>query len=249
VYGRRVRFLVVLAVATACKNDKPAPAPVPSDAAPRAVDPYSEDRERMVREIEARGIRDEHVLAAMRAVPRHEFVPPAIRSHAYDDSAQQIGFGLTISQPFIVATMTEAAHITAGNRVLEIGTGSGYQAAVLRQLGCQVYTIEIHDQLAKRTDAVFWYLGIHTIQFRTGDGYFGWPEAAPFDAILVTAAAPEVPKPLLEQLKPGGRIVIPIGGPDDQTLEVITRDADGVTTKELLPVLFGPMTGEVRRKP
>ena len=241
-----VTSLVVVVVVAACKDDKPPPPPVPRDAAVR-VDPYADQRERMVQTtIERRGIRDEHVLAAMRAVPRHEFVPPTIRPRAYDDSALPIGFGLTISQPFIVATMTEAAHVTKGSRVLEIGTGSGYQAAVLAALGCQVYTIEINDELAKRTDLVFRELGLHTIQFRTGDGYFGWPEAAPFDAILVTAAAPRVPKPLLDQLKPGGRIVIPVGV-DDQNLEVVTKSADGTTVDDLMPVLFGPMTGEVRR--
>jgi len=241
----RLVLVMMLAVA-ACKDDKPPPAPTPRDAAVR-VDPYADQRERMVQTtIERRGIRDEHVLAAMRAVPRHEFVPPTIRTRAYDDSALPIGFGLTISQPFIVATMTEAAHVAKGSRVLEIGTGSGYQAAVLAAIGCQVYTIEINDDLAKRTDLVFRELGLHTIQVRTGDGYFGWPEAAPFDAILVTAAAPRVPKPLLDQLKPGGRIVIPVGI-DDQNLEVVTKDAGGTTVDELMPVLFGPMTGEVRR--
>jgi protein-L-isoaspartate(D-aspartate) O-methyltransferase len=235
-----------MVVVVACKDDKPPPPPAPRDAAVR-VDPYADERERMVHDtIERRGIRDEHVLAAMRTVPRHEFVPPTIRKRAYDDSALPIGFGLTISQPFIVATMTESAHVTKGSRVLEIGTGSGYQAAVLSALGCQVYTIEINDELAKRTDLVFRELGLHTIQFRTGDGYFGWPEAAPFDAILVTAAAPRVPKPLLDQLKPGGRMVIPVGT-DDQNLEVVTKGADGTTVDELMPVLFGPMTGEVRR--
>jgi protein-L-isoaspartate(D-aspartate) O-methyltransferase len=212
------------------------------------VDPYADERARMVREtIESRGIRDKRVVAAMRAVPRHLFVPPAIRARAYEDSALPIGFGLTISQPFIVATMTEAAHIKRGSRVLEIGTGSGYQAAILDALGCQVYTIEINEELAKRTDLVFKQLGLSTIQFRTSDGYFGWQEAAPFDAIIVTAAAPRVPKPLLDQLAPGGRIVIPVGI-DDQNLEVVTRDAGGTHVEELMQVLFGPMTGEVRRR-
>lgn len=244
----RSSLVMMLVVVAACQDDKPAaPASAPPLEPAVRTDPYAEARDRMVREtIEGRGLRDEHVLAAMRAVPRQSFVPPDIRARAYDDSALPIGFGLTISQPFIVATMTEAAHLTKGNRVLEIGTGSGYQAAVLSALGCQVYTIEINEGLAKRTDLVFRELGLHTIQFRTGDGYFGWPEAAPFDAIIVTAAAPRVPQPLLDQLKPGGRIVIPVGT-DDQSLEVVTRDPHGTNVEELMPVLFGPMLGEVRR--
>src|SRR5258706_3541543 len=141
----------------------------------------------MVRDtIERRGIHDQAVLEAMRVVPRHQFVPHEIRGRAYADSALPIGFGLTISQPYIVATMTVAAHVRRGSRVLEIGTGSGYQAAVLAAMGCEVYTIEIDEELAKRTRAVFRFLGLRTIQFRTGDGYFGWADAAPFDAILVT---------------------------------------------------------------
>src|SRR4029077_14482588 len=136
-----------------------------------------------------------------------------------------------------VATMTAAARLERGCRVLEVGTGSGYQAAGLYALGCEVYTIEINEGLAKRTRAVFRHLGLRTIQFRTGDGYYGWPDAAPFDAILVTAAAPEVTKPLLEQLKPDGRMVIPVGGPGEQVLEVITKDG---APRELLPVRFGP---------
>jgi len=248
----RFLFVMMLVAGAACKDDRPPPPPPTQPPTPRVVapevDPYADERARMVREtIESRGIRDKRVLAAMRAVPRHSFVPPAIRARAYEDSALPIGFGLTISQPFIVATMTEAAHIKRGSRVLEIGTGSGYQAAILSALGCQVYTIEINEELAKRTDLVFKDLGLTTIQFRTGDGYFGWPEAAPFDAIIVTAAAPRVPKPLLDQLKPGGRVVIPVGI-DDQNLEVVTLDADGTHVEELMQVMFGPMTGEARRR-
>jgi protein-L-isoaspartate(D-aspartate) O-methyltransferase len=185
------------------------------------------------------------VLAAMRKVPRHAFVPPEIRSRAYDDSALPIGFGLTISQPYIVAAMTEAAHVHAENRVLEIGTGSGYQAAVLAAMGCDVYTIEINADLAKRTELVFQQQGLRTIKRRTGDGYFGWSEAAPFDAILVTAAAAEVPKPLLDQLKVGGHLVIPLGT-DEQVLTVVTKTSDGTTREPLLDVLFGPMLGAIR---
>jgi protein-L-isoaspartate(D-aspartate) O-methyltransferase len=247
--------MLATAVVASCKGDKPAPASAPvaaprdAKAAPPIADPYADAREQMVHDtLELRGIRDQRVLAAMRQVPRHEFIPPDIRARAYADSALPIGFGLTISQPYIVATMTQAAHLEPGNRVLEIGTGSGYQAAVLSAIGCEVYTIEIDEGLAKRTRAVFRYLGLRTIQFRTGDGYFGWPDAAPFDAILVTAAAPDVPRPLLEQLKPGGRIVIPVGDPDGQNLEVITSDVNGAHVDSLMPVLFGPMSGEVRKR-
>jgi protein-L-isoaspartate(D-aspartate) O-methyltransferase len=234
--------LAGLAAAAACKGEKPADPPAPKDAVAVDPDPFADARERMVRDtIEARGIHDERVLAAMRQVPRDQFIPHEVRARAYADSALPIGFGLTISQPFIVATMTVASHAKRGDRILEIGTGSGYQAAVLAALGCEVYTIEIDEDLAKRTRAVFRHLGLRTIQFRTGDGYFGWPDAAPFDAILVTAAAPAVPPPLLEQLKPGGRIVIPVGGRDEQHLEVVTRDG----VDQLMPVIFGPMHGEV----
>jgi len=247
---RVVRIALLVLVVVACKDDKPAAPPPHRDEPPRVVDPYEAERERMVRDtIEARGIRDERVLAAMRKVPRHAFVPPEIRAQAYDDRALPIGFGLTISQPYIVAMMSEAAHVRPENRVLEIGTGSGYQAAVLAAIGCQVYTIEINEQLAKRTDLVFRQQGLHTIVNRTGDGYRGIADAAPFDAILVTAAAPEIPRPLLDQLKPGGRMVIPIGGADEQQLEVVTRDADGSIHEEpLLDVLFGPMLGEIRKQ-
>jgi protein-L-isoaspartate(D-aspartate) O-methyltransferase len=246
---RLLGWLVVAVVATVgCKGDKPADKPAPRDArvADPEPDPFAETRETMVRNtIERRGIHDEAVLAAMRDVPRHMFVPHEVRARAYDDSALPIGFGLTISQPYIVATMTSAAHIKRGDRVLEIGTGSGYQAAILYAMGCEVYTIEIEEELAKRTRAVFRHLGLRTIQFRTGDGYFGWADAAPFDAILVTTAAPVVPPPLLEQLKPGGRIVIPVGTREEQFLEVVTREHGEMHTEQLMQVIFGSMHGEI----
>jgi protein-L-isoaspartate(D-aspartate) O-methyltransferase len=183
----------------------------------------------------------------MRTVPRHEMVPPEIRDEAYADSALPIGFGLTISQPYIVAIMTEAAEVRARHRVLEIGTGSGYQAAVLAELGAEVYTIEIHEELAARSQKVLARLGYDTVHVEVGDGYRGWPEAAPFDAILVTAAAPVIPPPLVEQLRPGGILVMPLGGELAQELVAVVKRPDGtLVPRVLLDVRFGPMLGEVQ---
>jgi len=240
-----MRVALVLAFA-ACHAD------APSDEAKRAPvevapDPYAEKRLHMVEDtLVPRGIDDPHVLAAMNKVPRHELVPPNVRDQAYTDRALPIGFGLTISQPFIVATMTQAAVVKPGDRVLEIGTGSGYQAAVLAEIGAHVYTIEIVDELAARTRNVLTHLGYDAIQLRVGDGYRGWPDAAPFDAIIVTAAAPEAPQPLLDQLAIGGHMVIPVGD-DDQYLVAITHGRDHDETRVLMPVRFGRMTGEAQR--
>ena len=204
----------------------------------------SVEREQMVRDtIEAKGIHDPRVLAAMRRVPRHELVPAALQARAYDDNALAIGHEQTISQPYIVAAMTEAAHVGPGKRVLEIGTGSGYQTAVLAELGADVYSIEILEPLGKRAAADLARLGYTGIHLRIGDGYRGWPEAAPFDAIVVTAAPLEVPQPLVDQLAVGGRLVIPIGK-DDQVLKVVTRTATGVKSETLFGVRFVPMTGQ-----
>jgi protein-L-isoaspartate(D-aspartate) O-methyltransferase len=243
---RWVSWVVVLA---ACHDDKPPP-PAETKRAEHKLDPYASDREHMVRDtIAERGVRDERVLEAMRSVPRHEFVPIDIRDHAYEDRPQPIGFGLTISQPYIVATMTEAAQLHPGDRVLEIGTGSGYQAAVLAELSAEVYTIEIVEELAKRTQETFKRLGLDEIHTRIGDGYDGWRDAAPFDAIIVTAAPPTVPPPLLDQLRVGGRLVAPVGGDDDQQLKVFTRTRDGITERTLIDVRFGPMTGKAKSTP
>jgi len=194
--------------------------------------------------VAARGVKDPAVLSAMRRVPRHEFVPAAQRARAYADDALAIGFEQTISQPYIVGLMTEAAHLTPGKRVLEIGTGSGYQTAVLAELGAEVYSIEIVEPLAQRSHALLARLGYTKLHLRIGDGYRGWPDAAPFDAIIVTAAPREVPQPLVAQLAVGGRLVIPVGD-QAQTLRVIERGAGGGTTSEtLLDVRFVPMTGE-----
>jgi len=194
-------------------------------------------------QIEARGVEDPRVLDAMRRVPRHEFVPAAIRDRAYDDNALPIGEGQTISQPYIVALMTELARLGPDSKVLEVGTGSGYQAAVLSLVAGQVYTIEIVEPLARRAAATLARLDYANVQSRVGDGWAGWPEAAPFDAILVTAAPERVPPALLDQLAPHGRLVIPVGGRGVQTLEVHERTESGFRVEKVAPVLFVPMTG------
>jgi protein-L-isoaspartate(D-aspartate) O-methyltransferase len=218
-------------------------------AAPRAAaDPTREAREAMVaRQIVGRGITDAAVLAAMRRVPRHLFVPAAVVDRAYDDSPLPIGHEQTISQPYIVAIMTELAAVRRGARVLEIGTGSGYQAAVLAELGADVYTIEIVEPLGRQAAQALRRLGYGAVRTRIGDGYRGWPEAAPFDAIVVTAAPPKIPEPLRRQLKPGGRLVVPVGERFQQ-LKVITRTARGWDERDVIPVRFVPMVGEAGGK-
>jgi protein-L-isoaspartate(D-aspartate) O-methyltransferase len=207
----------------------------------QATGDRADERERMVRtQIEARGVKDARVLAAMRAVPRHLFVLPSFAGRAYDDSALPIAEGQTISQPYIVAVMTEAAHVDPDDVVLEVGTGSGYQAAVLSHLVAHVYSIEIVPALARASTTLLAAEGYANVTVREGDGYAGWPEHAPFDAILVTAAPPEIPSALREQLKVGGRMVVPVGE-NDQYLRVITRTDDGFTEATLMPVRFVPM--------
>jgi protein-L-isoaspartate(D-aspartate) O-methyltransferase len=204
-------------------------------------------RDRMVAtQLAARGIADGRVLAAMRTVPRHEFVPSELASKAYDDTPLPIGHEQTISQPYIVALMTELAAIRPDAKVLEVGTGSGYQAAVLAEVAKDVYSIEIVEPLARRAAATLRRLGYARVHLRTGDGYRGWPDAAPFDAVIVTAAPGRVPAPLLEQLAPGGRLVIPVGT-SDQMLEVHRRTSDGIVIERKVPVRFVPMTGEAQR--
>ncbi len=187
-----------------------------------------------------------NIREALQKVPRHRFVPDDQVVHAYENRPLPIGFGQTISQPLMVAVMTELLGVCAGDRVFELGTGSGYQAAVLDQVGAQVYSVEIVPELGARARNTLHELGHTAIQTRVGDGYFGWPEAAPFDAIIVTAASDHVPPPLLKQLKPGGRMLIPVGSRYlTQKLVMITRDSDGtVTSQELMPVTFVPLTGE-----
>jgi protein-L-isoaspartate(D-aspartate) O-methyltransferase len=204
---------------------------------------YDEARARMVREqLVARDIRDERVLDAMRRIPRHELVPESVRASAYRDGPLPIGEGQTISQPYIVAAMSQAVALDGSERVLEVGTGSGYQAAVLSHLAREVYTIELEPTLAARAKADLERLGYQNVTTRTGDGYAGWPEAAPFNAIVVTAAPDHVPEALVEQLAPGGLLVIPVGARGGvQSLLLIEKTATGVVRRELMPVSFVPL--------
>jgi protein-L-isoaspartate(D-aspartate) O-methyltransferase len=207
------------------------------------ADQYAEARRVMVqRDLRGRDITDSRVLAAMGQVPRHLFVPPALEQQAYDDHPLPIGYGATISQPYIVALMTQAAQVKPGTRVLEVGTGSGYQAAVLATLTDKVSSIELIPELARSAGERLARLGYRQVQVKSGDGYKGWPEFAPFDAILVTAAAPEIPTALKDQLKEGGRLIIPVGptfGP--QYLLRLTKKGDAFQEERLIPVAFVPL--------
>jgi protein-L-isoaspartate(D-aspartate) O-methyltransferase len=206
------------------------------------------ERHRLVTELENQGIRDNRVLRAMALVPRHAFLPAAVAGAAYADQALPIGSDQTISQPYVVAAMTEALALQPGERVLEIGTGSGYQAAILAELTPHVFTIEIVPELAERAAGALARLGYERVRLRIGDGREGWPEEAPFDAILLTAAPDELPRTLLEQLAPGGRLVAPVGPAGEvQELVLVERGADGeLTTRALGQVRFVPMTGAAR---
>jgi protein-L-isoaspartate(D-aspartate) O-methyltransferase len=217
---------------------------------PPPSDDYAASRTRMVEtQIVARGVRDPRVLAAMRKVPRHLFVDPAQRSQAYEDHPLPIPGNQTISQPYIVAIMTELLELQPKDRVLEIGTGTGYESAILGELVSEVYTIEIVPELARSAAERLKHLHYDNVVVREGDGYRGWPEHAPFDAIIVTAAPERIPQPLIEQLAPGGVMVIPVGG-FFQELKVFRKSADGrVTEKDILPVRFVPMTGEIEKTP
>ncbi|MGB8330384.1 MAG: protein-L-isoaspartate(D-aspartate) O-methyltransferase [Polyangiales bacterium] len=221
----------------------------PGRAVPAGAAHWEQERLQMVSEqIEARGVRDARVLDAMRRVPRHRFVPEPQRAHAYDDRPLPIGEGQTISQPYIVALMSELANLGPGDRVLEVGTGCGYQAAVLAEMGVEVLSIEIIESLALRARATLSDLGYGPrVQIRHGDGYAGWPERAPFDAIIVTAAPPTIPEPLKQQLAPGGRLVIPVGELY-QSLLLVTRTRDGFREESVVPVRFVPMTGKAQQR-
>ncbi len=213
------------------------------------INERQDERDKMVREMNDTSIRtpikDERVNQAMRDVPRHLFVPDALKLSAYSDTPLPIGYGQTISQPYVVGLMTELLELQPGDKVLEIGTGSGYQAAVLSEITPNVFTIEIIRELADQSAKTLKEIGYNTIHVRAADGYFGWKEEAPFDGIIVTCAAGHIPPPLLKQLKPGGRMVIPIGGPfETQRLVVVTKDETGkIKTTDHSPVVFVPMTG------
>ncbi|MDP8248137.1 MAG: protein-L-isoaspartate(D-aspartate) O-methyltransferase [Candidatus Tritonobacter lacicola] len=206
-------------------------------------DRWRREREDMVaRQLMARDIRNERVLEAFRAVPRHEFVPPDMRSGAYADHPLPIGSGQTISQPYMVALMTQCLELTGGERVLEIGTGSGYQAAILAVLAREVYTVERHESLAMRASPLLdVYPNVHV---KVGDGTEGWPEHAPYDGIIVTAGAPEAPPPLMDQLADGGRLVIPVGGSFSQTLMVFTRRGKRCDKRTVCGCVFVPLVGK-----
>lgn len=224
-----------------------APARSASETAPNSIG-QRKAREKMVRQqIAARGVRDARVLGAMRKVPRHLFVPAVIEAHAYQDTPLPIGYEQTISQPYVVGFMTEALKLRPEDRVLEIGTGSGYQAAVLSLLVRKVYSIEIVEPLGLQAAARLQQLGYANVKVRVDDGYQGWPEAAPFDAIIITAAPRRIPQPLLDQLAPGGRLIAPVGE-DIQMLVRIRRTPKGYKQERLLPVRFVPMTGEAEKK-
>jgi protein-L-isoaspartate(D-aspartate) O-methyltransferase len=208
------------------------------------ADEFKKVREQMVEgQIRSRGINDGDVIRAMSKVSRHKFVPPGTEKHAYKDTPLSIGLGQTISQPYIVAYMTDAADISNDDKVLEIGTGSGYQAAILGEIAKEVYTIEIIPELAERSTKVLNELGYKNVFVKHGNGYLGWPEHAPFDAIIVTAAPDEIPQALVDQLAVGGKMVVPVGT-TNQEMVIISKSKKGVTQKKTMPVRFVPMTGK-----
>ena len=221
-----------------------------------AQQPYAPERDALVREIQEQvaGLSDElgtdrldpAVVEAMRRVPRHAFVPPPLRFEAYGNHPLPIGHGQTISQPFIVAIMSHLLGVEPGDKVYELGTGSGYQAAVLAEMGVEVWSVEIVPELAARAESVLAELGYDKVHVRAGDGYLGWPEAAPFDGVIMTAALDHVPQPLVEQLKPGARLIMPIGDtPWGQQLVVMAKtEAGTLERRDLLPVRFVPVTGD-----
>jgi protein-L-isoaspartate(D-aspartate) O-methyltransferase len=231
---RIAQFLILVAIAAAGCGQTAAPA---SD--------FAAERQRMVQQqLMPRGINDGRVLAAMAKVPREEFVPVESRAASYEDGPLPIGYGQTISQPYIVAFMTEELRPKPSDRVLEIGTGSGYQAAILAELVKEVYTVEIVEPLAKNAEATLQRLGYKNVHVKVGDGYRGWPEYAPFDAITVTCAPEHVPQQLTDQLKDGGRMIIPVGGRFAQELYLLEKRNGQLKESAVLPVRFVPMVGE-----
>jgi len=241
---RHVAVLLLLSAAGACDSRQRA------HREPRSTADHTAARRQMVERQLAPGrdIRDANVLRVMATVPRHEFVPESERAHAYEDRPLPIGHDQTISQPYIVAFMTEQLAPKPADRVLEIGTGSGYQAAVLAMLVAEVYTIEIVEPLARDAEATLRRLGYENVFVRAGDGYRGWPEAAPFDAIIVTCAPDHVPQPLVDQLRIGGRMIIPVGEGGTQSLVLLEKQGENVVRTAVLPVRFVPMTGEAETR-
>jgi len=232
------QFLILAAIAAAGCGQKPA---LSSD--------FAAERQRMVQQqLMTRGINDARVLAAMAKVPREEFVPADERAGAYTDHPLPIGYDQTISQPYIVAFMTEQLHLKQSDRVLEIGTGSGYQAAILAELVAEVYTIELAEPLARNAEATLARLGYKNLHVKVGDGYKGWPENAPFDAIIVTCAPDRVPRPLTDQLKDGGRMIIPVGDRFAQELYLLEKKKGQLKESAVLPVRFVPMAGEASER-
>jgi len=206
---------------------------------------FESDRKQMVaKQIAGRGLHDARLLAAFENVPRHLFIPEEVRHHAYTDGPLPIGFSQTISQPYIVALMTHLLELIGSERVLEVGTGSGYQAAILSRLAAEVYTVEIVPELAERAKTILREAGCANVHVHLADGSLGWPEAAPYDAIIATAAAPSVPQPLLDQLTDGGRLVLPVGDRGYQELEVLKREGDAFKRRSVIAVAFVPLRGE-----
>ena len=246
--GLIIFLLLITLILPSCQTSLPEPeATIISESSPtEEIDPTQKDRELMVlKQIESRGVDDPSVLTAMLTVPRHKFVPDPYVSQAYADHPLPIGHGQTISQPFIVALMTEALNLQEGDRVLEIGTGSGYQAAVLAELDTIVYTVEIIPELAVEAEDRLMHLGYSNIEVLNADGYFGWEEHAPFDAVIVTAAPDHLPQPLIGQLDEGARMIIPIGPVGVvQTLWLFEKVEGEIKALNLGPVSFVPLTGD-----
>jgi protein-L-isoaspartate(D-aspartate) O-methyltransferase len=236
----RLLFGIVLVSMPGCAHQSASEGPAVQSVSSES---FVQQRRQLVDQLKAEGIKSQSVLDALLKVPRHKFVPASSRDLAYENRPLPIGHGQTISQPFIVAYMTEAAEIAAGERVLEIGTGSGYQAAVLGELAKQVYTIEIIPELADGARAVLRELGYKNVEVKTGNGYAGWPEHAPFDAIVVTAAPDQVPQALIEQLAVRGKMIVPVGS-SFQQMVIITKTESGVVERRTIPVAFVPMTGK-----